>query len=94
MLTSTKLLRQLTFITRENNIPFPSPGVGGACLSKDAYILAEFSRAAGYVPELVLKAREINEVMPKKIAERIDCALHENGKSSKDATFFYCRIFF
>ncbi|MDC0308924.1 nucleotide sugar dehydrogenase [bacterium] len=47
-----------------NNIPIPSPGVGGACLSKDPYILANVCRKAGIDPTLFVKGREVNEFMP------------------------------
>ncbi len=40
----------------------PSPGpVGGPCLSKDSYILAESMREYGVVPEITLAARKVNE---------------------------------
>ena len=39
-----------------NNIPVPSPGVGGACLSKDPHILIELSKKAGYYPKLIAEA--------------------------------------
>ena len=36
-----------------NNIPIPSPGVGGACLSKDPYILASVCRKSGIDPNFL-----------------------------------------
>jgi hypothetical protein len=38
---------QPTKAITENNIPVPSPGVGGACLSKDPYILASVCKKSG-----------------------------------------------
>ncbi len=54
-----------------NDIPLPSPGVGGPCLSKDPYILFETSSRAGYEPRLILNARKLNETVPKLIAEKL-----------------------
>jgi UDP-N-acetyl-D-mannosaminuronic acid dehydrogenase len=41
-----------------NNIPQPSPGVGGPCLVKDGYILREES---SFGPSLIRTAREFND---------------------------------
>lgn len=49
------------------NIPLPGP-VGGPCLEKDPYILAEALRERGYEPELALAARRINERQPEEVA--------------------------
>ncbi|WP_131197017.1 nucleotide sugar dehydrogenase [Lichenihabitans psoromatis] len=42
------------------NLPFPGP-VGGPCLEKDPYILAEGLAQVDFVPELALAARRFNE---------------------------------
>lgn len=68
-----------------NNIPVPSPGVGGACLSKDPYILAYFASRAGYTPNLILEARRINEDITVQIIDRIASALKSAGKSIETA---------
>lgn len=51
-----------------NNIPLPSPGVGGYCLSKDpqllGYGLKEYQEAA----ELLLGGRRVNDAMPAHVA--------------------------
>ena len=54
-----------------NNIPVPSPGVGGACLSKDPHILTYFSRISGYNPKLIEEGRNVNEKIPSLIVDRI-----------------------
>ena len=69
-----------------NNIPMPSPGVGGASVSKDPYILANISTKNGYTPHLILKAREINEKIPKNIVYRIKKSLNENKKELRSST--------
>ena len=42
------------------NLPMPGP-VGGPCLSKDSYILAESFEKQGYVPTITMAARQLNE---------------------------------
>ena len=53
------------------NILQPGAGVGGHCLPDDTYFLIEASSIQGYKPELIMKAREINEHMPIFIVEKI-----------------------
>ena len=62
-----------------NNIPVPSPGVGGACLSKDPHIFIDFAKKAGYHPKLISEARSINEKYPGIIADRIESKYHGLG---------------
>ncbi len=45
------------------NLPLPGP-VGGPCLSKDPYILAEAMKEFGEEPEITLTARRLNERLP------------------------------
>ncbi len=68
-----------------NNIPVPSPGVGGACLSKDPYILASVCKKAGVDPSLFLLGRSINEFMPINVCNRVAAELKNKGKSISDA---------
>jgi len=64
-------------VIRAANLEYPRPDlakpgfVGGACLSKDPYILINASRAAGYTPWLVGQARGLNEHVPVHVAERL-----------------------
>jgi UDP-N-acetyl-D-mannosaminuronic acid dehydrogenase len=64
-------------VIRAANLEYPRPDlakpgfVGGACLSKDPYILISGSRAAGYTPWLVGQARGLNEHLPVYVAERL-----------------------
>jgi nucleotide sugar dehydrogenase len=52
------------------NLPLPGP-VGGPCLSKDPYILAESFEHTDAVPEIVLAARRTNERVAQDAADRI-----------------------
>ncbi len=50
------------------NIPMPGP-VGGPCLEKDPYILAEGLRERGVEPEIAMAARMINERQPSEVVD-------------------------
>lgn len=50
------------------NLPFPGP-VGGPCLEKDSYILAESLLDKDKTPLIALSARKVNENMTASIAE-------------------------
>lgn len=50
----------------------PLPGlVGGPCLEKDPYILAESLQEYGFIPQLTLSARKWNESLPLMTVTRI-----------------------
>lgn len=69
-----------------NNIPAASPGVGGACLTKDPYILVDLCNKLEINMELIRSARKINEVtvfhLAKKVLNRL-AALGKNICASK-----------
>ena len=48
------------------NLPMPGP-VGGPCLEKDSYILAESLREMGVEPSITMSARNLNEKQPDDI---------------------------
>ena len=52
-----------------NSIPVPSPGVGGACLTKDPYLLYASVKKKGYAPNLILETRKLNEGIVFNIKE-------------------------
>jgi len=70
-LDAFEIIRSANQGYKRNNIPVPSPGVGGMCLTKDPYILMKCAEDVGETVELVTKARKINEVMPKRIVENL-----------------------
>jgi len=55
------------------NLPMPGP-VGGPCLSKDPYILAESFENTGVTPEIVIAARRINERQAVEAARNMRAA--------------------
>ncbi len=52
------------------NIHLPGPGVGGPCLTKDPYMLANPMK--GLAKELIITGRKLNEYMPKHFSELIE----------------------
>jgi UDP-N-acetyl-D-mannosaminuronic acid dehydrogenase len=71
-----------------NDIPLPSPGVGGPCLTKDPYILGSVFERHGMRAPLVMAARTINERAPRNILEKARALLANSGKSLAGATVF------
>lgn len=62
-----------------------TPGlVGGHCIPVDPLYLAHGSERAGFSPKLILQAREINEYMPKHVAEITLKALNDSGHVLRD----------
>ncbi len=56
------------------NLPLPGP-VGGPCLEKDPYILAEGLERYGFVPNLALTARRWNEGLPDRLVAKVASVL-------------------
>ena len=50
------------------NMPMPGP-VGGPCLGKDTYLLAEGLTPYGIVPEITMASRRANENQPREVVE-------------------------
>lgn len=62
-----KLISDVNLGYARNNIPVPSPGVGGPCLTKDSYLLVESNRKES----LILSARQLNSGIPERVASNI-----------------------
>jgi nucleotide sugar dehydrogenase len=77
-----------------DRIPFPSPGVGGPCLTKDPYILASAARRAKIDSTLSHHARSVNESMHELVANAIVAELTRLGKSPKSSTVLVCGLAF
>jgi UDP-N-acetyl-D-mannosaminuronic acid dehydrogenase len=60
------------------NLPLPGP-VGGPCLEKDPYILAEGLERYDFVPTLALTARRWNQDLPERIVAKIATVLAASG---------------
>jgi UDP-N-acetyl-D-mannosaminuronic acid dehydrogenase len=66
-ISAAEVIRSGRFGYSRTDLPMPGP-VGGPCLSKDSYILAESLQQRGILPELTVAARAVNERQPKEIA--------------------------
>ena len=63
-----------------------TPGlVGGHCIGVDPYYLTHKAQEMGYIPNLILGARQINNGMSKYIAERTIKEMIAHDKKIKDA---------
>lgn len=87
-LNATDLINVANTHYPRNNIPVPSPGVGGACLSKDPYILINTAKRVGYDANLTAESRRINEYIPIQIVERIRLKLSELNKNIESSKIF------
>ena len=74
------LIRAVNYGYSRNEIPVPSPGVGGPCLSKDPYILGNVFEQNGLDSSMIFKARKINEAGPQLIKEKLYARLNELNK--------------
>jgi len=70
-----------------NNIPVPSPGVGGPCLKKDPYIYIESVNDLSFKGGLSLCSRKINDYMSLFVFNKIDLFIKQN-KIDQDIKIF------
>jgi len=56
--------------TKWNFLPFRPGLVGGHCIGVDPYYLTHRAEAAGYIPQVILAGRRINDEMGKYVAEQ------------------------
>lgn len=71
-----------------NSIPVPSPGVGGACLSKDPHILNFISKHLGHEIKLAGFSRRVNEYIPKHVVNKAFSFLKVHKKDVAKAKIF------
>jgi UDP-N-acetyl-D-galactosamine dehydrogenase len=67
--------------TKWNFLRFEPGLVGGHCIGVDPYYLAYKAREAGYIPQLILAGRAINESIPMFVAEETIKLLVKAGKT-------------
>jgi UDP-N-acetyl-D-mannosaminuronic acid dehydrogenase len=78
------------------NIHYPRPAlakpgfVGGACLTKDPYILFASFDSARCSPGLIRSARVLNEKMPREVAGHLLDLLKRTGKDLRDLNVLIC----
>lgn len=77
-----------------DKIPTPSPGVGGACLTKDPYILTNSAKKVGLEIKLPVAGREINDEMINFVVSRIDRFVAESNKNKPRHKIFVVGLAF
>lgn len=87
-LDTNEVINAANFGYPRDRIALPSPGVGGYCLTKDPYILADAAEGRGYIPRLLTVAREINEHMPHYVAGQVEKFLNTNNKKIDQVKFY------
>ena len=75
-----KVVDAANFGYPRNNVPKPSPGVGGPCLTKDPYILASVLEQYGIDCSLLHASRKANEFGPHHVYDKINNLLAIAGK--------------
>jgi UDP-N-acetyl-D-galactosamine dehydrogenase len=80
--------------TKWNFLKFEPGLVGGHCIPVDPYYLAHKSLEVGYVPELILAGRRINEEIPIYVAHELVKTLIKAGKQVKGAKVLVLGITF
>jgi nucleotide sugar dehydrogenase len=66
--SAAEVIRSGRFGYTRTDLPMPGP-VGGPCLSKDPYILAESLEEFGISPEITISARRVNQRQPLEIVD-------------------------
>lgn len=75
-------------------IPLPSPGVGGACLTKDPYIFSAVTQSLGIDDTLFEYGRSINESMHPFVVTRLQKEFEKLGKPLSTANILICGLAF
>lgn len=71
--------------TKWNFIKLKPGLVGGHCIGVDPYYLVHKSMSVGYIPDIIRKAREINDGMARFVASKLIKAMIEKGQLIKGA---------
>ena len=71
--------------TKWNFLPFTPGLVGGHCIGVDPYYLTYKAKSVGYIPQVILAGRTINDNMGKYIAERVVKLMIKQEKLIKGA---------
>ncbi|MBL42082.1 MAG: hypothetical protein CMM49_05430 [Rhodospirillaceae bacterium] len=88
------LINKVNLSYERNTIPFPSPGVGGACLSKDPYILINNFEENNLDCSLTRASRKINEEAPINIFNKTKKFMDSVGKEITKAKIFIIGLAF
>lgn len=75
-------------------VPYPSPGVGGPCLTKDPFILSHVAKGIQMNGEIFESSRAINESMHNHVFETVEDLVKSTGKKLKDCNVLVCGLAF
>lgn len=70
--------------TKWNFLKFKPGLVGGHCISVDPYYLAYKAMTVGYLPEIILAGRRVNDDMGFYVARQIIKHISQDGKCTRD----------
>ncbi|MBO5308789.1 MAG: nucleotide sugar dehydrogenase [Lentisphaeria bacterium] len=80
--------------TKWNFLPFKPGLVGGHCIGVDPYYLTHKAQSLGYLPEVILAGRRINDGMGKYIAAEVVKLLIKKDRKVKDGNVLQLGITF
>ena len=84
----TKIVAAVNHGYSRNDIPTPSPGVGGPCLTKDPHILSYNLSQNNISPALIKLSRSINERVVTHVHEKILTGLKKINKEKNKVKIF------
>jgi UDP-N-acetyl-D-mannosaminuronic acid dehydrogenase len=77
-----------------NKVPMPSPGVGGACLSKDPYLLRASAKNYNTNADFIIQGRKVNEEMPNHVIQMVKERTSQLGINFCDTKIFIMGLAF
>jgi len=77
-----------------DKIPYPSPGVGGPCLTKDPYIFSYVAKKASINQDFFSNSRIINESMHFFVYSKVIESLEIVGKKLNETNILLCGLAF
>ena len=81
---SAKLINSINEGYPRSNIPKPSPGVGGYCLTKDPYILSSSKSCPGDFKKIFESSRKVNDSQINYVINHLNVYLKSNKIILKD----------
>lgn len=80
--------------TKWNFLPFRPGLVGGHCIGVDPYYLTYQAEKYGYIPQVILAGRRVNDNMGIYVAQELVKKMCQSGVNLKDAHIGICGITF
>ena len=83
-----KIVKSVNHGYSRNDIPMPSPGVGGPCLSKDPHILSHNLESKNLSSSLIRLSRKTNESIVPYLSKKITYSLKKIKKDINNSKIF------